>query len=62
MACIRVMEELSSEISAMTFYEGWNLLVTGGRGGRTTGVGRGVAVHEQRSGLVTSMTDVGMGQ
>ncbi|PNW82472.1 hypothetical protein CHLRE_06g280350v5 [Chlamydomonas reinhardtii] len=29
MACIRVMEELSSEISAMTFYEGWNLLVTG---------------------------------
>ncbi len=29
MACIRVMEEMYSEISAMTFYEGWNLLVTG---------------------------------
>ncbi|KAG2492355.1 hypothetical protein HYH03_009303 [Edaphochlamys debaryana] len=29
MACIRVMQEMSSEISAMTFYEGWNLLVTG---------------------------------
>lgn len=30
MACIRVMEEGDSEISAMTFYEGWNLLITGG--------------------------------
>ncbi|KAG2447723.1 hypothetical protein HYH02_007183 [Chlamydomonas schloesseri] len=29
MACIRVMEEMHSELSAMTFYEGWNLLVTG---------------------------------
>ncbi len=30
MACIRVMEEGHSEVSAMTFYEGWNLLITGG--------------------------------
>lgn len=29
MACIRVLEEVSSEITAMTYYEGWNLLVTG---------------------------------
>ncbi len=37
MACIRVMEEMSSEISAMTFFEGWNLLVTGGEGARDLG-------------------------
>ncbi|GLC46623.1 hypothetical protein PLESTB_001224200 [Pleodorina starrii] len=29
MACIRVMEETGSEISSMTFFEGWNLLATG---------------------------------
>lgn len=29
MACIRVLEEQHSEITAMTYYEGWNLLVTG---------------------------------
>ncbi|PNH10255.1 Outer row dynein assembly protein 16 [Tetrabaena socialis] len=29
MACIRVMDEVKSEVSAMTFYEGWNILVTG---------------------------------
>ncbi|GFR51000.1 hypothetical protein Agub_g13326, partial [Astrephomene gubernaculifera] len=29
MECLRVIEEGCSEISAMTFYEGWNLLVTG---------------------------------
>jgi WD40 repeat protein len=29
MACVRVMSESESEISAMTFYEAWNILVTG---------------------------------
>ena len=30
MACIRVLEESVSEVSAMTYYEGWNIVVTGG--------------------------------
>ncbi len=29
MACVRVHEESHSEITAMTFYEAWNILVTG---------------------------------
>lgn len=29
MACIRVLEESISEVSAMTYYEGWNIVVTG---------------------------------
>lgn len=29
MACIRVLEELNCEVTAMTYCEGWNLVVTG---------------------------------
>ncbi len=31
MSCVRTMHESASEISAMTFYEAWNILVTGAR-------------------------------
>ncbi len=31
MACVRVHDEAHSEITAMTFYEAWNILVTGER-------------------------------
>lgn len=37
MACIRVLEEQASEVSALTYYEGWDIVVTGGGGGGGSG-------------------------
>ncbi|KXZ44857.1 hypothetical protein GPECTOR_61g810 [Gonium pectorale] len=58
MACIRVMEEGASEISAMTFYEGWNLVVTGHDNGdiRLWNLDTGAAVTlRQHANTVTAL-------
>ncbi|GIL56264.1 hypothetical protein Vafri_11611 [Volvox africanus] len=60
MACIRVMEETTSEISAMTFFEGWNLLVTGHDNGDirlwNLDTGHATTLKDKHTNAVTALT------
>jgi hypothetical protein len=61
MSCARVLEEDASEISAMTFYEAWNILVTGQSQGWVTGwVAGGMRVRGLPHG--SSMHNPNMGK
>ncbi|EFJ40323.1 hypothetical protein VOLCADRAFT_99881 [Volvox carteri f. nagariensis] len=60
MGCIRVMEEATSEISAMTFFEGWNLLVTGHDNGNirlwNLDTGHATTLKDKHTNAVTALS------